>query len=241
MLGSPDQAVQQIDAAFATAATLDQPINVALICPYAAAVHQLRGEPTKAVEYASRGMRIAAEHGYDYWHLLSLTHLGIAKGTLGEIAEGSTLASAGLDGLRGAGAQANLSYFLRATAEVALRAGDLDRAALLVAEAFDMAERTNEHFFLSLLYHTRAEIKLALPEPDAAGAEADLLRALDIAKLQRTRSAELRAATSLHRVRLAQRRAAESRGTLSAAYAIFAEGIDTADLRAAKALLATSG
>ena len=171
MLGYPDQAVQQIENALALAETLKQPINVALICPYAAEIHQLRGETAKAMEYAAKGTRIAAEHGYDYWHLLNVTHLGIAKSMTGAVAEGATLTTSGLDGLRAAGAQANLSYFLCAAAGVALRNGDVDAASKLIADAFEMAERTHEHFFLALLYQTRGEIKLALPEPDESGAE----------------------------------------------------------------------
>ena len=54
MLGYPDQAVQQIENALALAETLKQPINVALICPYAAEIHQLRGETAKAMEYAAK-------------------------------------------------------------------------------------------------------------------------------------------------------------------------------------------
>lgn len=237
LLGYPDQAVAQIGEALKAAEAQGQPINIALVCPYAAEIHQLRREPAKAVEYASRGIRIASQHGYDIWHLLSMTHLGIAKGATGQFAEGAALCDGGLDALRGYGAQAAFAYFLGAGAEVAAQAGDIDRALRLVAQAFEAAERTSEHMFLALLYQSRGEIKLASGERDEKGAEADFLQAAAVAKIQHAKSLELRAISSLHELYVAQGRGQESYPMLSGIYASFGEGMVTGDLQTAKALL----
>jgi class 3 adenylate cyclase/predicted ATPase len=237
MLGAPDEALQHIDAASARGTTL-LPIDKAIIYPYAAAVHQLRGEPTKALEYASKGVRVATEHGYDYWSLLSLSHLGIAQAFCGQPSEGAAAAARGIAGLRAAGANANLSYFSCASAEVALLANDLPTAQRLIDEAFEMAERTHEHFFLALLHCVRGAIREA--SADLGDAESEFLAAVEFAKKQGARSAELRALIRLHRLRLRQAEPAQlrqSREMLAQAYASFESGFTTSDLVAAKALL----
>ena len=237
LLGYPDQAVEHIEEAFELANVLGQPINVVLICVYAAEIHQMRGETAKAMEYARTGTRVSAEHGYDYWHLVNTMHLGIATGAAGQFVEGAALWNPALEGLRAAGAECNLAYFLSAPAELTARAGDVDRAFQLITDAFEMAERTNEYLFLSHLHQVRGELKLASPEPDYSGAEADFLEAAEVARAQFARSLELRAAMKLHRLYRAQGRAHESHRMLSETYASFTEGFGTADLQAAKALL----
>ena len=157
----------------------------------------------------------------------------------GAVAEGATLTTSGLDGLRAAGAQANLSYFLCAAAGVALRKGDVDAASKLIADAFEMAERTHEHFFLALLYQTRGDIRT-----DVAGARRKRCR-------ERFSSCDRYREESADEVRGAARpdkppsriRRAESTGRvphreLASVYATITEGHETGDVRAAKALLA---
>jgi predicted ATPase len=58
-----------------------------------------------------------------------------------------------------------------------------------------------------------------------------------VAQSQQARSFELRAATDLARLWAEQGRPAEARDLLAPVYAWFTEGFDTADLKAAKALL----
>jgi predicted ATPase len=64
-----------------------------------------------------------------------------------------------------------------------------------------------------------------------------LQQALDIAHRQQTKSWELRAAMSLCRLWQQQDKHAEARALLADIYGWFTEGLDTGDLRTAKALL----
>jgi predicted ATPase len=238
MLGSPDEALQHIDAAVARAATLGQPINSTLICPYAATIHQLRGEPAKALECASKGVRLGTQHGYDFWNLLSLTHMGIALAFCGQASEGAAAAARGIAALRAGGANANLSYFLCASAETALLADDIPTAQRLIGEAFETVERTHERFYLALLHCVRGAIKAASEK--LGDAESEFLAAQEFAKKQGARSAELRALIGLHRLRLRQGEPAklsQSREMLAQVYATFTSGFATSDLVAARELL----
>jgi predicted ATPase len=60
---------------------------------------------------------------------------------------------------------------------------------------------------------------------------------IDVARRQNAKSWELRAATSLARLRRQQGRPQEAAALLTPIYAWFTEGFDTADLQAARTLL----
>ena len=67
-------------------------------------------------------------------------------------------------------------------------------------------------------------------------AEAHLEHALIVARQQQAKSFELRAAMSLARLRRAQGRRQQALDLLAPVYDWFSEGLDTRDLREAKAL-----
>jgi predicted ATPase len=73
--------------------------------------------------------------------------------------------------------------------------------------------------------------------PDFAGAQAEFLQAMDIARRQSAKLWELRAAVSLARLWRDQDRKSDAYHLLSPIYAWFTEGFDCADLKAAKLLL----
>jgi predicted ATPase len=74
------------------------------------------------------------------------------------------------------------------------------------------------------------------PGTPRAEAEAWLQRALDVARRQEAKSLELRAAMSLSRL-WQQGQHDQARTLLAPIYGWFTEGVDTADLQDAKALL----
>ena len=109
-----------------------------------------------------------------------------------------------------------------------------------------MMKHTGEHSWKAEVYWLEGECLLAQANhrPEASGpkvieAEAHFQQALTIAQQQDARSFELRAAMSLSRLWQQQGKRDEARRVLTAVYSWFTEGFDTADLRAAKALLET--
>ena len=70
-------------------------------------------------------------------------------------------------------------------------------------------------------------------------AENEFCRAVEIARAQKARSWELRAATSLAQLYADRGHRAQALEVLSPVYSWFAENFDTADLRAARTLLQT--
>ena len=98
-----------------------------------------------------------------------------------------------------------------------------------------MAEETGERYVEAEIHRLKGNLLLA--ENGSAEAEACYVRALQVARAQEARSLELRATTSLARLRGEQGRSAEARDLLAPVYRWFTEGFDTADLKEAKALL----
>ena len=104
-------------------------------------------------------------------------------------------------------------------------------------EGFASVAKTREQSSSPLMYHVKAELLLAQNPSDGVAAEQCFRTAIEIARRQSARSAELRATTSLARLLAKRGRREEARTMLAEIYGWFTEGFDTADLKDAKALL----
>ena len=107
----------------------------------------------------------------------------------------------------------------------------------MVEEGFASVAKTGEQIGSPSLHHVKGELLLAQNPSDVAEAEQCFRTAIEIARRQSARSAELRATTSLARLLAKQGRRDEARAMLAEIYNWFTEGFDTADLKDAKALL----
>ena len=98
-------------------------------------------------------------------------------------------------------------------------------------------ERSGQRMFDAEVHRVRGELLLRLEPADVAGAEAAFARAVEIARLQHTKTFELRASTCLARLWRDQGKGTAARELLAPVYAWFTEGFGTLDLEEAKALL----
>ena len=106
-----------------------------------------------------------------------------------------------------------------------------------IAEALDHVAQTGLVYYEAELHRLEGELRRLLDPGDEQRAEVSFRRALEIAQQQQAKSWELRAATSLARLRAKQGQRPEARDLLAPVYGWFTEGFDTADLREAAALL----
>jgi predicted ATPase len=117
-------------------------------------------------------------------------------------------------------------------------AGQIADGLVAIEEAIARSEETDERRLIAELLRLKGELLLLEGAPGAKAAAEDLSqRALDWARRQGALSLELRAATSLARLWRDQGRPAEGIALLQPVYDRFTEGFDTADLKAARALL----
>ena len=115
-------------------------------------------------------------------------------------------------------------------------AGDLAAAQQQIDQGLEQVGRWGEGFYEAELHRLHGEVR-RLTRPDGAEAQSHFETALRVARSQRAKSWELRAATSLARLWHSQGKTAKSRDLLAPVYGWFTEGFDTHDLIEAKALL----
>ena len=136
-----------------------------------------------------------------------------------------------------AGTRLYTPFFLTLLAEALALAGKIEDGLAALDDALARAAVSGERGWDAEIHRLRGDLAGRLPYPDPAKAEDSFRTALVIAREQGTRGYELRAATSLARLWRKQGRRNEARDLLAPLYDSFTEGLDTPDLKEAKALL----
>ena len=204
---------------------------------WAAALHQLRGEVGRAREVAEIDLALTAEEIIPFFRAHGVMLRGWSLVEEGQGEEGIAQLCEGYAAYRADGAQIECSHWLALLAEAYRDTGRPAEGLHPIAEALDHVAQTGLVYYEAELHRLDGELRLRLDTPDEQRAEASFRRALEIARQQHAKSWELRAATSLARLRAEQGRPREARDLLAPVYGWFTEGFDTADLKEGKALL----
>ena len=106
-----------------------------------------------------------------------------------------------------------------------------------IDEALRDAEVTGDKWHWAEAHRIKGELLLLGKDANPEAAAACFRRALDIARSQHAKGWELRAATSLARLRQSQDKHQDAHDLLAPIYNWFTEGFDTADLIEAKQLV----
>jgi hypothetical protein len=124
-----------------------------------------------------------------------------------------------------------------ALSEAEARAGDLERAIATLDEALATVERVGFRAFEAELRRARSEMLLRRDPADVAQAEQALQTALAIARQQRTRSFELRAAMSFAKLYRSTSRPVEAHAVLAPALEGFSPTPEMPEIAEAQSLL----
>ena len=154
---------------------------------------------------------------------------------LGQVNDGLALLTEGLSVIRATGTVLSVPFLLGLLADAHLRLGQPMEGLSCMAEAAQLVDVTSERREEAHLHRLRGDLLDATG--DHTGAEQSYERALAISRRQGAKVFELRAATSLARLRRDQDKPKEARELLAPVYGWFTEGFDTRDLKEAKALL----
>jgi predicted ATPase len=243
ILGYPDRAAARAREALALARSLDHPFGLSYACHLAAALYQWRGEHQIVQELEDEALAHDTEHGFGLLLTVGVIQRGWLLAERGQREKGLDQMQEGLAMHREIGAEVLVPAFLALVAEVHQKFGRPAEGLSTLTEALTVAQQSGQHYWEAELHRLMGVLTLqaeASPGRDAGStgdAESHFLQAIEIARRQRARSLELRAAASLSRVWADKGNVREARVLLSDVYGWFTEGFDTADLREAKSLL----
>jgi predicted ATPase/class 3 adenylate cyclase len=237
-LGFPDQALARAQDGLALALELKHPFSVAYARCWFAWLSQFRRDVGTAREQADAAVALASEQGFTLWAAKATIYRGWALAMEGNGREGVLELEKGIAAWEATGAGATLSYYRTMKAEALNLLGKTEDALQEVDKARAELERTAELWWEAEIYRLRGILLLRHSMAPPAEAEVWLRRALEVARRQRARSLELRAATSLARLWHERGKRAEAYDLVAPVHAWFAEGFDTSDLQEARTLLA---
>ena len=237
ILGYPNQAVTRVDETLSWSQELRHPHARAIALILATMLNIMRGADETAEPLLEEAISITTEQKFPLW-------LAIANGLRGNLVarrhrrqEGVALARQGLAQQRATGSTVWQTCYLSFFAQSCEAVGEPGEALQALTCGLAMVDRTGERWFEAELHRQKGEWIIACRQDEQAEAETCFHRALEIARSQRAKMWELRAATSMARLWREQGKRDEARELLAPVYGWFTEGFDTLDLTQAKAML----
>jgi predicted ATPase len=237
MLGYPDQALKTSRNAVALADSLSHPFSRAYALSLGAMVNQFCGRVQEVREQAEVSEALCTKHGISYWFAWGPILQGWTLIAQGQGDEGIKQILLGLAAYSATGAEIARPLFLVILADAYRREGKVSEGLACVTEGLDRAHNTWDRFCEPELHRLKGELILAMSPHDRTEAEACFRKALDISRQRKAKSFELRAATSLSRLLQGCGKDLEARELLAEAYGWFTEGLDSRDLKDARAML----
>jgi predicted ATPase/class 3 adenylate cyclase len=232
LLGYPDQALQRSKDALALAQKLSQPSSLSFALYFSAWVHQHRGERQAVQERIEATITLATEQGFTRWLEQGPVIQGWILAEEGKGREGILQMRQG-----SAVTVRERPHYAALLAEAYRKEEQFKEGLRVVIEELDRTHISGERYYDAELHRLKGELLLKQTVTDEGQAEACFQEAIDVSRRQAAKSLELRAAMSLSRLWQKQGNREEARKLLAEIYNWFTEGFDTADLKAAKALL----
>ena len=181
-------------------------------------------------------MHIAVEQGSRIFVMCPLL-LGWSLFQTGTVSEGLQRMHEAISSKRERGIRFYYEYELLVFADALLKAGELDRARQAIDEALEFIRVSGNRLFEVEAKRLKGAWLAASSGATTGEAEAILLGAIATAEQQGALSFALRASVSLAQGWHKLGRNSEAHGSLARIYERFTEGLATADLQDAKALL----
>jgi predicted ATPase/DNA-binding winged helix-turn-helix (wHTH) protein len=237
--GYADQASRVVEQNIAEARAVGHALTFCSVlgqgaCPIAF----LAGELDAAARYGAMLIEHTERHPVRVWNLWARCFSGMVLAKRGNLAAGLEILRSGLEQ---AGEAKFLPRFLLLLGELAAclgAAGEVASGLAAVDETLARCEARSERWYLPELLRIKGELLLLeTGGRSLLAAEQCFDAGLALARRQGAMFWELRNAMSLARLRMRQDRAADGVEVLAPVYDKFTEGFETADLRAARALL----
>jgi predicted ATPase len=235
LLGYPEQSAATVEKAETRARAIGRTFTTALALTNMAVLGTIGGDPQRSLANADEAISLSLDHEFASLDRRARFFRGSLLSQAGDLQFGLELMRSAL-----ADADSNTelnrrTLYLCHIASAHASLGESEIGLGLLDQGIQLAEATSEKFFEAELFRLRGTILSSLGKKSCA--EAELLRALAIARQQQARWWELRAASSLAKHWRDEGRYVEAISLLQPIYAWFVEGFDTPDLKDAKSLL----
>jgi hypothetical protein len=223
------------------AAGMDHSLTLAIALIWAISVFLWTGDLRTARAYIDLLTSLAESHSL-------APYLLVARGYNGELAIRQSNARGGVESLQSSLQKIHAAPYELLTTEFNLSLvrgffamGQFAEAIALIDKTIRLVEANGNLVYMPELLRVRGMVLLSMPHSSDADAEASLMQSLDLSRHQGARAWELRTAVDLASLWVAQGRSDDARALLQPVFDQFTEGLDTADLKTAERLLATSG
>ena len=200
LLGYPDVALRDSDDALTNAREMGQAATLMWALFLNVIFHIVCGNHSVATARVRELLALAEEKGAFPWKAGGMALEGCALVLTGKASDAVQMITSGITAWRSAGTTMFVPLYLSHLARAYVELGQFDDAWRCIGEAMTAVEATRERWCEADIHRIAGEIALASPEPDAAKAEAYFERALTIARGQKAKSWELRAAMSMARL-----------------------------------------
>jgi predicted ATPase len=217
---------------------LSHPSTMSFALSFAAWFHQCRGDRQAVQAHVEENTALATEQGFSPRRAQADFLRGWLLVEQGDSEAGITQMSKILASQRARGVSARwMAHCAALLAEVLRDLGRIAEALNVLTEAISRTQQNGGRYYEAELHRIKGELLLAQSPRVSDDAENCLIQAIEVASRQSAKSLELRAAMSLSRLWQSQGKTVEARQLLGDIYGWFTEGFETADLKAAKALL----
>jgi predicted ATPase len=237
-LGYVDQASQLASKAVNRAEEISHPHTLVYTLCHARGmmdVFRRRSDDTKS--YAGVVTALCSEHAFPFWAAGGQIFGGWAAINRGEVDAGVGELIRGLAAWRKTGARLWLPVFLALQAEGHFKAGHNQAALDSIDQALATSDETGERWAIAEILRVKANLLLATGRGRREEVERLLIESLEIARQQQALCWQLRTSCDLGRLWQEQGRNKEALKLLGPIYGRFTEGLQTTDLRHAKALI----
>ncbi len=234
-LGYPEQSAATAENAETRARAMGRAYTTAMGFTSIAILGTVGGDPRRALSRVDEAIALSVENEFASLNRRARFFRGSLMAQAGDLEAGIDVMQSAIAAAESNSERNRRTLYLGHIASAYADLGQPEVGLELLDEAVQLAEATSERFSEAELYRLRGTIQLSLNKESEA--EADLRRALTIARQQEACWWELRAATTLARHWHDEGRSLEAMSLLQPIYGWFVEGFDTPDLKDAKTLL----
>jgi tetratricopeptide (TPR) repeat protein len=241
LLGRPDRSLDREHRLLARSGSSSHIFSKAFGMSLVGLNATIRRDLSNARDRARVARELAEEHGFPDVLNVATWIEGYVHFWHGEREVGVVKQKLAIDTLEAAGSRVMSSWRTAYLAEAQLQLGEVDVAESSLVRAFEIVKETGEGWAEPEIHRVAAEAILQKPGGDVLAAERRFAEAIALARKQSGKWWELRATVGFARVLAKQGRRDEAHAMLADIYGWFTEGLDTADLKDAKALLEELG